>query len=66
LLSDSSGAVAASYGALLNLKLVKFARRYTFLIDPQGKLAKVYLSVETSRHSKQIIADLQSLIKEGR
>ena len=59
LLADKNGAVAASYGALLNLGIMKIARRYTFLIDPQGRVAKIYLTVETSRHSKQIIADLK-------
>jgi peroxiredoxin Q/BCP len=61
LLADQSGATAERYGALLDLWLVKFARRYTFLIDPQGKVSKVYLSVETSRHSKQIIDDLKKV-----
>jgi thioredoxin-dependent peroxiredoxin len=61
LLADKDGAVAASYGALLNLGIMKIARRYTFLIDPQGRLVKTYLTVETSRHSKQIIADLKEL-----
>ncbi|HEY8085880.1 MAG TPA: peroxiredoxin, partial [Methylophilaceae bacterium] len=50
-----------SYGALTNLGLIKFAKRYTFLIDPQGKIAKVYEKVDTSRHSQEIIADLQLL-----
>jgi thioredoxin-dependent peroxiredoxin len=62
LLSDKSTETAARYGALLNLYLIKFARRYTFLIDPQGNINKVYLSVETSRHSKQIIEDLKKLV----
>lgn len=61
LLADKTAATADSYGALLNLWLVKFARRYTFLIDPQGNVSKVYLSVETSRHSRQIIDDLKKL-----
>ncbi len=61
LLADQDGTVAASYGALLNLGIMKIARRYTFLIDPQGRLVKTYLTVETSRHSKQIIADLKEL-----
>ncbi len=62
LLADKSGTVADSYGALMNLGILRVARRFTFLIDPQGKVAKVYLSVETSRHSKDIIADLKTLI----
>lgn len=65
LLADKNGAVADSYGALLNLGVLKVARRFTFLIDPQGKVNKVYLSVETSRHSKDIIADMKALTKGG-
>jgi peroxiredoxin Q/BCP len=61
LLADKDGSVADSYGALTNLGLIKFAKRYTFLIDPQGKIAKVYEKVDTSRHSQEIIADLQHL-----
>ena len=61
LLSDKSGVVAESYGALTNLLVVKLAQRYTFLIDAQGNIAKVYLSVDTSRHSQQIIDDLLQL-----
>ncbi|OGT13933.1 MAG: peroxiredoxin [Gallionellales bacterium RIFCSPHIGHO2_02_FULL_57_16] len=61
LLADITTETAARYGALMNLGLVKFARRYTFLIDPQGNINKVYLGVETSMHSKQIIEDLQKV-----
>ncbi|MHB9102533.1 MAG: peroxiredoxin [Sulfuricella sp.] len=61
LLADKDGQVAASYGALLNLGLFKIARRYTFLIDPQGKIAKSYIKVDTSRHSREIIDDLARL-----
>ncbi len=66
LLADKSGEVAASYGALMDLRVLKLARRYTFLIDPQGNIGKVYLSVETSRHSKEIIEDLKKLTVEGK
>lgn len=61
LLADAGGAVADSYGALTNLGLVKFAKRYTFLIDPRGKIARNYLKVDTSRHSGEIIEDLTRL-----
>lgn len=64
LLADKDGKVADSYGALLNLVLAKYARRYTFLIDPQGKVAKVYLTVDTSRHSKEVVEDLMKLTKK--
>lgn len=61
LLSDQDGKVADSYGALTNLGLIKIAKRYTFLITPQGRIAKSYQSVDTSRHSQQIIDDLKQL-----
>lgn len=61
LLADSDGAVAKRYGALSDWKVLRFAKRYTFLIDAQGKIAKTYLKVDTSRHSAEIIADLRLL-----
>jgi peroxiredoxin Q/BCP len=63
LLADADAKVSASYGAVTNLVVAKFARRYTFLIDPQGRIAKAYLNVDTSRHSAEIIADLKRLTK---
>jgi thioredoxin-dependent peroxiredoxin len=60
LLSDTDGATAFKYGALTDLGAVKIAKRYTFLIDPSGILKKSYLSVDTSRHSQEIIDDLTS------
>lgn len=61
LLSDKDGVVAAQYGALTNLMIIKFAKRYTFLINPAGIIAKTYLDVNTSAHSQQIILDLKGL-----
>jgi len=66
LLADKDGKVADNYGALTNLGLIKIAKRYTFLIDPVGKIAKVYLSIDTSRHSQEIIDDLKHLTRENR
>ena len=61
LLSDKDGIVANKYGALTNLGVYKMAKRYTFLIDTNGVLRKTYLSVDTSKHSQQIIDDLIGL-----
>ena len=61
LLSDISGEVASRYGALNNFLFIKLAKRYTFLISPQGKIAKIYLNVDTSKHSQEIIEDLKLL-----
>ena len=61
LLADKDGKAADSYGALTNLGIIKMTKRYTFLIDPKGNVAKIYLSVDTSRHSQEIIDDLKKL-----
>jgi thioredoxin-dependent peroxiredoxin len=61
LLSDKDGGVAKQYGALSDFLVMKMAKRYTFLIDDNGVLRKSYLSVDTSKHSQQIIDDLSAL-----
>jgi peroxiredoxin Q/BCP len=61
LLSDRDGSVAARYGSLVNLGWLKFAKRNTFLIDPQGRVTKVYLSVSPSNNAQQVIDDLQTI-----
>ena len=66
LLADARGEVAANYGALSNWLVIKLAKRYTFLINPQGKIAKSYLSVDTSRHSAEILNDLKQFRQAAR
>ena len=61
LLADNNGETAAQYDSLLDLVIVKFAKRNTFLIDPDGKIAKIYLSASTSRNSIEVIEDLKKL-----
>lgn len=62
LLADTEAKVASSYGALNDFGIIKIAKRYTFLIDPKGIIQKNYLSVDTSRHSDEIIKDLEPLL----
>lgn len=61
LLSDAKGEVAERYGALSDWLLIKLAKRYTYIVSPDGRIAKVYRSVDTAKHSAQILADLQQL-----
>lgn len=61
LLADARGAVAARYGSIRNFGLFKLARRNTFLIDPEGRIAKVYLSASASKNSQEVLDDLQRL-----
>jgi peroxiredoxin Q/BCP len=61
LLADTTGAVSREYGALTDLVVAKFAARHTFLIDPEGKVAKSYTSVDPARHSQEVLAALDQL-----
>lgn len=61
LLADESGEVANKYNALLDLKFVKFAKRHSFIINPQGEIAKVYRSVDPDKHVREVMADLKKL-----
>ena len=63
LLADTEHKVTDSYGSLTNLGLVKFAARHTFLIDPSGKVAKAYTSVDPVKHSGEVLAELDALQK---
>lgn len=63
LLADTNHKVTDSYGSLTNLGLVKFAARHTFLIDPSGKIAKAYTSVDPLKHSAEVLAELDVLQK---
>ncbi len=49
LLADPDGDVSRKYGSLVNLILVKVESRNTFIIDPRGKVAKVFTDVTTPR-----------------
>jgi peroxiredoxin Q/BCP len=63
LLADRKGEVAARYGSLRDLGVVRFARRNTFLIDPQGKVARVYTGVNAGRNAQDVGDDLKSITK---
>ncbi len=61
LLSDANHNVSGAYGSLTNLVVVKVTARHTFLIDPTGKIAKVYTSVNPFNHSAEVLAELERL-----
>jgi peroxiredoxin Q/BCP len=58
LLADTEKKVSAEYGSLHNFVAVKIAARNTFLIDPQGKIAKVWTGVSPSNHSSEVLTAL--------
>lgn len=63
LLADPELTAVAEYGSVMEYGGAKMAARNTFLIDPQGKIAKVYTKVKPAEHSEQILKDLAELKK---
>lgn len=63
LLADSEKKLAAAYAVLTGFGPLKFASRQSFIIDPQGRIARHYAHVSAKQHSGEIIRDLQALHK---
>jgi len=61
LLADSDKKVATAYGVLTSKMGMQYAKRTTFLIDPEGKVAKVYQDVDPEKNSAQVQSDLTTL-----
>ncbi len=61
LLADTGGEVSDRYGVLRDFKLTKLASRQSFLVDPQGNVAKHYDDVDPETHTQDVLADIQSL-----
>ena len=61
LLADVKGKAADAYGVRTRMFGMKVAKRQTFLIDPNGNLAKHYEKVRPETHSDEVLADLESL-----
>jgi len=61
LLADSDGKTADAYGSFFTFGPLKYARRHTFIIDPSGKIARIYRKVSPGKHSDQVRQDLVEL-----
>ncbi|MEX1266944.1 MAG: peroxiredoxin [Woeseia sp.] len=61
LLADTEGVASDAYGVKTRHGDTYYASRQTFLIDPQGNIAKHYEKVDPDTHSKQVLADLKKL-----
>jgi peroxiredoxin Q/BCP len=65
LLADEDKKVVEAYGVWAKKKFM--GREYmgilrtTFLIDPEGKIAKIYESVKPETHAEEVLADLKEL-----
>jgi peroxiredoxin Q/BCP len=63
LLADPGGKVSAQYGSTMQYQGATMAARNTFIINPEGKIAKVYTGVKPAEHSEQVLKDLAELKK---
>jgi len=67
LLADEEKAVVNQYGVWGLKKFMgreyEGTLRVSFLIDPEGKVAKVYEDVKPEVHAQEVIADLKALAK---
>jgi thioredoxin-dependent peroxiredoxin len=61
LLADTEHTVSALYGSLGEYQGNAIALRNTFIIDPNGTIAKVYQSVKPANHSDEVLAALAQL-----
>src|SRR6476659_5978147 len=64
LLSDPDAKVSEQYGSVMEYNGAKLSARNTFIIDPTGKIAKVFEKVKPGGHSDEVLAALASLQKQ--
>jgi len=61
LLADTEGTTADAYGVKTKMVGIAYAKRQTFLIDPEGNIARHYVDVDPDTHSQELLADLEAL-----
>jgi peroxiredoxin Q/BCP len=65
LLADPEHRVVDAYGSLGGWNGMVMASRNTFLIDPQGRIVKVWTKVEVQHHSEEVLAAIAELKKQA-
>ena len=61
LLSDPDASVSTEYGSLMEYNGAKLSARNTFIIGPDGKIAKVFTGVKPAVHSEEVLSALEFL-----
>ncbi|MFZ0633014.1 MAG: peroxiredoxin [Acidobacteriaceae bacterium] len=64
LLADPDKKVVEQYGSLGNFGPIQIAMRNTFLINPEGKIVKVWTSVNPNVHSPEVLAAISDMEKQ--
>lgn len=63
LLADTDRKVSEMYDSLKDYNGTKMSARNTFLIDPKGKVVKIFSGVKPANHSEEVLASLKELQK---
>ena len=63
LLSDTKHEVVNLYGSVKDATPNSVALRNTFIVNPQGKIAKVFIAVQPTKHSAEVLEALNELQK---
>lgn len=61
LLADIGAKVSEQYGSVMEYNGMRLSARNTFIIDPKGKIAKVFLKVGPAGHSDEVLTALAAL-----
>ena len=61
LLADTEGKTASAYGVKSRMFGMTMAKRQSFLINPDGYVAKHYAKVDPDDHADEVLADLAAL-----
>ena len=61
LLADNAHQVTRSYGSLTTYEGEEIANRNTFIINPDGVVAKQFIDVDPNHHSQEVLAALDDL-----
>ncbi|MFQ5547576.1 MAG: peroxiredoxin [Woeseia sp.] len=64
LLADADGTTSDAYGVKTRKFGMTMAKRQTFIIDPNGRVAKHYAKVDPDTHSQQVLEDLKVLVRQ--
>jgi peroxiredoxin Q/BCP len=64
LLADTDSKVSDAYGSVMDYNGTKYSARNTFIIDPKGKVAQVFMKVKPTPHSEEVLAALAALQKQ--
>ena len=61
LLADTEAKVSDQYGSIMEYNGKKLSARNTFIIDPNGKIARVFVKVGPAGHSDEVLVALAEL-----